>query len=193
MEQQKEKQMDKKKVILIPVIGLLVFFGLAAFFFFWQYPRMQDFGTAGIFTQEETERTAEEVIALISAQEYDQVLTEYAGKAFRGDVEAEDLEYMAIGVSPEWGDFVQIKSCVLGEMKKAGSYYALAEVEVSYELVDVIFTFSFDREMKLAGVYMQQKAAVQSEAGRRVYARPSGSEKLAERVPERALPQQRIF
>ena len=69
---------------------------------------------------------------------------------------------MVIGVSSDWGEFVQMKSCVLGEMKKAGRDYALAEVEVQYELVNVIFTFSFDREMKLAGVYMQQKASTES-------------------------------
>ncbi len=162
MEQPREKQIDKKKVILIMGIGLLVFFGFAAVFFFWQYPHQQEFGTTGIFTKEETERTAEALIALISDHSYEQVLSEYAGDAFRGEVEAEDLEHMVIGVSSDWGEFVQMKSCVLGEMKKAGRDYALAEVEVQYELVNVIFTFSFDREMKLAGVYMQQKASTES-------------------------------
>lgn len=133
----------------------MLFVVVAAGLFLWQYPRTTEFGTSGKFFQEEVERLSGEVVALLSEQEYERVLMDYASEGFQRKVDEKDLKYAAMEAGSDWGTFHEIKTSTFAEMKKAGKWYALAEIEAEYENQDVTFTFSFDREMGLAGIYMR--------------------------------------
>lgn len=150
-----QKKLSKTNIFVLIVGIIAVFFVIAAILFKWQYPASSDFGTSGKFQEEEVKAEATEIVELFSAQEYEQIMTEYAGKVLLDDAEAEDLKYAATTVNPDWGEFQKINTITLGELKRAGKQYALAEVETAYENVTVTFTFSFDENMKLSGVYMK--------------------------------------
>ncbi len=149
------KKLSNKKIAAFMMGALVLVLGVGALVFWFEYPRVEDFGTAGVFREETVQEKTRELIQLFSNQEYQEILDSYAGKALKKDADAEKLENAAILVSMEWGDFQKINSITLGEMKKAGKWYALAESEVAYENVTVTFTFSFDKDMRLAGVYMK--------------------------------------
>lgn len=145
----------KTNILLLGILGVGLLVG--ALFFWIEYPRMKEFGAAGIFTEEEVREKTEELIGLFSAQNYQEILDSYGGKAFQKTADVEKLENAAIFVSTDWGDFQEISDITLGEMKKAGKWYAVAESQVVYEHVTVTFTFSFDKDMKLAGVHLKQE------------------------------------
>ena len=41
------------------------------------------------------------------------------------------------------------------EVIQNGEHYAIAQVTVSYENVNVVYTLTYDADMKLAGLYMR--------------------------------------
>ena len=139
--------------VLLGILGVGLLVG--ALLFWIEYPRMKEFGTAGIFTEEAVREKTGELIELFSEHDYQEILDSYAGKALQKKADVERLENAAIFVSTDWGDFQEIAGITLGEMKKAGKWYAVSESRVVYEHVTVTFTFSFDKDMKLAGVYMK--------------------------------------
>ena len=146
---------NNKKInaILLGILGLILVTG--GLYVWIQYPRMKEFGTAGIYTEEAVQEKTKELIELFSDQEYPEILDSYGSKALRKSADVEKLENAAIFVSADWGEFQEIASIALSEMKKAGKWYAVAESEVVYEHVTVTFTFSFDKDMGLAGVHMK--------------------------------------
>ncbi len=150
-----QKKLSKKKMLLIVLAIVAAFLVIAGVLFKWQYPESVEFGTSGKFQAAEVEAVTQEVVALFSEQEYEKIMTDYAGKALAKDADAEDLRYAATTANSDWGGFQSMKEIDLGEMKRAGKQYAVAEVEVVYENVTITFTFSFDEDMKLSGVYMR--------------------------------------
>ena len=146
---------NNKKInaILLGILGLILVTG--GLYVWIKYPRMKEFGTAGIYTEEAVQEKTKELIELFSDQEYQEILDSYGSKALRKSADVEKLENAAIFVSADWGEFQEIASIALSEMKKAGKWYAVAESEVVYEHVTVTFTFSFDKDMGLAGVHMK--------------------------------------
>ena len=83
-------RLGKKKKRLWTAGGILLFVVVAAGLFLWQYPRTTEFGTSGKFFQEEVERLSGEVVALLSEQEYERVLMDYASEGFQRKVDEKD-------------------------------------------------------------------------------------------------------
>lgn len=148
-------KLRKRKKWLWMAGGILLLVIVAAGLFLWQYPYTKEFGTSGMFSEGEVKRLSGELVGLISNQEYEEVLQNYASDSFSRKVEEKDLEYAAIQAGDDWGAFQETKRSTLAEMKKAGKWYALAEVEAAYGNRTITFTFSFDEEMKLSGIYIR--------------------------------------
>ncbi len=93
------------------------------------------------------------MISLINDQETDAIhalCTVQMGKALTDDVMKQIYE--AIG---EGGAFTEIKEMRLSGTtdKTSGEEYAVAVVLAQYEVKKFIFTISFTKQMKLAGLY----------------------------------------
>lgn len=151
----KQKKLDKRKILVVVVAIIAAFLVIAALLFKWQYPQSTDFGTSGKFQEEEVKAVATEVTALFSEQEYEKIMTDYAGEVLLKDADAEDLKYAATTANADWGTFKEITSITLGELERAGNLYAVAEVQAVYENATITLTFSFDENLKLSGVYIQ--------------------------------------
>lgn len=151
-----QKKSDKSKIYGSIIAISIVILAVASIWFLWQYPRTKAFGDSGKFQKEEVEELSKEIIELISGQEYEKVMSQYAGPMLTKDADASDLEYAVKTVNTDWGELKSITPTTLAEMIKAGKRYAAAELEAEYENLTVIFTFSFDEDMRLSGIYMKE-------------------------------------
>ena len=58
-------------------------------------------------------------------------------------------------VGSDWGEVQSFGNFYMSEIRQNGQRYAAVQVAVTYENVNVIYTITFDENMKLAGLYMK--------------------------------------
>ena len=151
------KKSDRKKLAVTCLILAAALLVCVVLYLIWQYPHMKDFGSSGRFAAEEVQKKAEELVGLFSEEKYQEILKDYAGKELLRAADVRDLENMSVTASANRGGFQEISDLVLAEMKKAGRLYAVAEVRAVYEHVTLTYTFSFNEQMELAGVYIKSQ------------------------------------
>ena len=149
------KKLDRKKLGIAVILIVAVLLAGVVAYLIWQYPHMEEFGNSGSFEAEEVQQETEEIIALFSEQNYQEILDGYAGRELLRAADARDLENAALTASANRGGFQEISDMVLAEMKKAGKVYAVTESKVVYENVTLTYTITFNEAMELAGVYIQ--------------------------------------
>jgi hypothetical protein len=105
------------------------------------------------FNEDEVKNTAGNVISLINAKDSEglkAICNIQMRQALTDDLFAQIYE--AIG---EGGNFSSIKDISVSgsKDKSSGEEYALAIVKAGYEIKTFIFTLTFTKQMKLAGLY----------------------------------------
>ncbi len=105
------------------------------------------------FDQDEIEKLAKDVISYINNKDSESILemtTVEMGKALTPDV-LEEI-YAAIG---EGGEFVEIQDISVGGQKDKSSEeeFAIAVAKTKYQHKNFIYTITFSKQMKLAGLY----------------------------------------
>ena len=58
-------------------------------------------------------------------------------------------------LSSDWGQLKSFGSIYLTEVSQLGKHFAVGEITVVYENITVTYRLSFDKDMKLAGMYMR--------------------------------------
>lgn len=120
----------------------------------WLFPQASEIGSSGIFSQETVEEKTKDVILLLDQNDFD-ALKDASIEKIRGQLVPEAFEQVKKTIGDNWGareSFGKIYTC---ELKQQGQIFATAQVSVSYENVNVTYTITFDKEMKLAGIYLK--------------------------------------
>ena len=68
---------------------------------------------------------------------------------------AESMKAAKKTVSEEFGEKQETKSFYGQEVTQKGKHYAVCQIQISYENVSVIYTLTFDQDMKLAGIFLK--------------------------------------
>ena len=152
---EKEVNKNKKKMSKGTLLWVAVLLLIPIIVFIYQYPKIKDFGTSGIFEQTEVEMAAKEIITLFGNQEYEVILEEHAGEQLKKSAIASDFAQAYLGVAEDWGALQEIGLIQLSEMKRPGGIYALAKAQVIHENVIVNYTLSFGKDMKFEGIYLE--------------------------------------
>ena len=105
------------------------------------------------FNEAEVKQAAENVIALLNAQDSEglrALFTTQMNTAITDEV----LTQIYAALS-EGGSFETIESMIVAGSKdqSSGVEYAVVTAQAKYELRSFIYTISFDKQMKLAGLY----------------------------------------
>lgn len=148
-----------KKWIIIMVIIAAIFFLPTLLLYVTYYSKTVDFGTSGLYQEEEVKTISAEVVDLFNARSYQEILDDYVDAEAKGDTDAEALETAVTEVNEDWGEYQETASVSLSEVKQRSNYYASVESEVVYENVTVLFNFVFDEDMELIGLSIQDKDA----------------------------------
>jgi len=108
------------------------------------------------FNKKTVENNAKEIVADLNSGDYDSVcamVPEAAKSSWTSDLLSKSVS-KTYGSAGKFEKFKKIS--VIGQTdSKTKTDYAVCLLQAKYEKKDVIFTITFDTEMKLAGLYMK--------------------------------------
>lgn len=148
-----KKRNSKKKIwISIGVIIVAVF--IAGFFYIKSLiPQVDQLGTSGYFEQSEVEKKSLEVVMNLSQKDY-QAIYLLSNQALQDVLPKERLE-MAFHELGDIGEFERVTSQNYIEVMQKGEINAVGELVALYSKRSVTYRISFDKDMKLSGLYMK--------------------------------------
>lgn len=138
------------KCIAIAALVLL----LVIAYIWWAIPKYSEFGSSGRFSQSVVEERSKDVVDLLNQNDYD-TLQGMSEERMKAVLTQETMDNAKAMVNNDWGSMQRIGTMYTAEFKQGGKLYAIAQVSVAYENVDVIYTLSFNEDMELAGVFMR--------------------------------------
>ena len=107
------------------------------------------------FDSTEVENRAKQIIEVINTKDYDQIHS-LIREDLQPVITPKQLEEGWAPMLDSAGDFVEIDEIVLSsERGEKDVVYAIAILKCIYENENHIFTFYFDEDMELAGLYMK--------------------------------------
>ena len=123
-------------------------------FVWWYIPKAVDINGDARFTQEKVVPEVEKVIELLDKNDYES-LQGMAINEIRTMMNQETVGGVKDGISADWGERQSIGNVYMGGAKQKGKLIVVTQVDVIYENVSVVYTISFDENMRLAGLYMR--------------------------------------
>lgn len=119
-------------------------------------PKSSEIGSSGVFETQTVEKTAKQVVQKLSDGEFDD-LQDMAIDSMKSTLTQEVMEQAReqIADGKEWGNFLSIGDVYMAEVKQKGQLFAVTEMSVSYENTAVTYRISFDKDMRLAGLYLR--------------------------------------
>lgn len=149
--EQKRYSRNKALKIVIPcVMAFVILLCLG----YWVIPKTYDIGKSEYFNAADVEAAMKETVELIDAGEYAS-LQENAIVQMKSYLDAEALRNGKAMISDDWGEREKFGAVYMVELVQCGSHFAVGEIMVSYENVVVTYRLTYDKEMRLAGIYMR--------------------------------------
>lgn len=150
-----QKTNNTKKWIIIMAIIAIIFFLPTLLMYVMYYSKTVDFGTSGIYQEEEVKKISAEVVDLFTSKSYQEILDDYVDAEAKGDTDEETLENAVDEVNEDWGEYKETESVDLSEIKQRKKYYASSQSKVAYENVTVLINLIFDEDMEIIGLSIQ--------------------------------------
>lgn len=157
LTEDEKKAYKKRKIIKITVLITIVIFIIllsAVSYVRWLLPKVSEMGSSGIFSQEIVEEKAKNIVMLLEQNDFDALKDESIEK-MQEVLTPESFEQPRSLIGDDWGQMESFGTIYTCEFKQQGQTFVMAQVNVSYENVNVIYSITFDKEMKLAGIYMR--------------------------------------
>lgn len=153
-----EKKAYKKRkiikiIIFVTVVILIILLSLISYLR-WLFPKVSEMGSSGIFSQEIVEEKAKDIVLLLEQNDFDALKAESI-EEMQSVLTPESFEQPRSLISDNWGQMESFGTIYTCEFKQRGQIFVMAQVNVSYENVNVIYSITFDKDMKLAGIYMR--------------------------------------
>lgn len=150
-ELKEQKRKTRNKRILSAAAVLVVVCGLA----WWIMPKNAKMGSSGDFEQTAVEEKTKEVIDLLNQDDFEGLKaqsTEKMQKAIAGNA----IVTVREEIGGDWGEFVSMGKIYSAEMRQREKHLAVTQTAVTYENLKVNYTISFDKELRIAGLYMKE-------------------------------------
>ena len=138
------------------ITGVLTVVILAAVIIWYAVPKTKELGTSGSpFDEVTVLEDARQIARLMGKQDYDTILNTWGNDTLRKALDDEKLKSAYQGVNEDWGNLVAFGEHNARQVTQMGHTFAMISIRTSYENTDVILTMTFDRDMKLAGLYLK--------------------------------------
>ena len=149
---------EKRKYVLKKVLSIAVVIAvvlLSAIVVLYKIvPRSADIEKSEYFDKQIVEETVKETIILLDNEEYS-ILQENATEKMKEFINEETLGNAKSQVANEWGKRQSFGTIYMTELIQAGEHFAVTETAVSYEHITVVYTLTYDKDMRLAGIYIR--------------------------------------
>lgn len=150
-ELKEQKRKTRNKRILSSAAVLLVVCGLA----WWVIPKNAEIGSSGVYEQKAVEEKAEQVLELLVQDDFEG-LKEEATEKMQKAIDGNAIITVRNEISEDWGKYISMGKIYSAEMKQREKHLAVTQTAVTYENLTVNYTISFDKELKVAGLYMKE-------------------------------------
>ncbi|RKI41340.1 DUF3887 domain-containing protein [bacterium D16-51] len=142
---------DKIIRIAIPVVSVFL---VLAFFLYQMIPRTADIEDSRIFQKAKVEAKMKETIKLFNDGDSD---------ALCADTIPQMLPYLSdkaikktkAQFTDDWGECLSFGTAYITELIQMRKHLAVGEITVTYENISVTYRLTYDRDMKLAGIYIR--------------------------------------
>ena len=151
-ERKRYRRKTLVKILVSIIVILLALIAVAA----WYLPKVNNIGSGDgdVFKSAEVEEKLVEVITLLDEDDYESL--QAVSTSRMASVLTKD--YMSAAkqqLSEEFGGRTSVGTIYMQEVRQMGQCFAVCYVTVTYENVSVVYTITFDEDMKLAGLYMR--------------------------------------
>ena len=137
--------------ILIPVVVILI---LDFTYLYRIAPGNTGIKESEYFNETQVENAIKNTIDLIDDENY-AALRDSADEEMKSVVTKETMEEVKVQISENWGPRQSFGKIYMTEVVQENEHYAVGEVTVSYENVNVTYRLAYDQEMQLTGLYMK--------------------------------------
>lgn len=149
---------EKRKYVLKKVISVVAFAALllllAIMVLYKLVPKSANIENSEYFDKQVVEDTVKETIIRVDDEKYS-TLQENAIEQMQEFLNAETLGNAKAQVADEWGERQSFGSIYMTEIIQGNEHYVVAEIAVSYEHVTAVYRLTYDKDMKLAGIYIR--------------------------------------
>lgn len=156
-----KKKIDKKWIVAGVLLCIIVVVAICVSFFSDsdskesadQIPQSSEIQDSKVFKEETLKTYANEIVQLLSQKEFEQ-LKSYLHTDLQVALNEESLD-IAMKQLGELGTYQKITNQRFVEITDKGQIMAVGEVVALYEMRSVTYTITFDKEMKVIGLYMR--------------------------------------
>lgn len=131
------------------IVAALVFLSVLAW---WMIPKPAALGDD--LSQEAVTASVENVIVMLNQNDFDG-LQELAVDELKSKLTQETMDEVRKGISEDWGEMQSIGKVYMQGVKQKGKVIVVTQVDAVYENVSVVYTISFDEDLRLGGLYMR--------------------------------------
>lgn len=136
------------------VVSFMVVLTAVCALVYWAIPKSAPIGSSGVFTQEAVEEKTVQVIELLNQDDFESLKND-ATEAMKNAIDTDAIAGVREQIGTDWGEYRSVGTIYTAEMKRRGERLAVAQTVAAYENISVTYTISFDKDMKLAGLYMK--------------------------------------
>ena len=131
------------------IVAALVFLSVLAW---WMIPKPAALGDD--LSQEAVTASVENVVVMLNQNDFDG-LQELAVDELKSKLTQETLDEVRKGISEDWGEMQSIGKVYMQGLKQKGKVMVVTQVDAVYENVSVVYTISFNEDLRLGGLYMR--------------------------------------
>lgn len=131
------------------IVAALVFLSVLAW---WMIPKPAALGDD--LSQEAVTASVENVVVMLNQNDFDG-LQELAVDELKSKLTQETMDEVRKGISEDWGEMQSIGKVYMQGVKQKGKVMVVTQVDAVYENVSVVYTISFDEDLRLGGLYMR--------------------------------------
>ena len=151
LKEQKQYARNKVLKIVIPIIVVLAFLIL---FVYWLLPKSFDIEQSKYFNREQVEAAMKETIELLDERDYI-ALQESAIPQMKPLLNAETMDGVKGALSDDWGERKLFGAVYMVELVQGTGHFVVGEITVTYENVSATYRLTYDKDMRLAGIYVR--------------------------------------
>lgn len=131
------------------ILAALVFLSVLAW---WMIPKPASLGDD--LSQEAVTASVENVVVMLNQNDFDG-LQELAVDELKSKLTQETMDEVRKGISEDWGEMQSMGKVYMQGLKQKGKVMVVTQVDAVYENVSVVYTISFDEDLRLGGLYMR--------------------------------------
>lgn len=150
-KERKKYRRNKALMIVIPIVAVLA---LLCIFVSMLFPRTYAIGESEYFDEAGVEAAMKETVELLDAGSYDSLQANAISQMQRY-LNEEEMDKIKGTLSDDWGERQKFGTVYMTELVQGNTHMAVGEITVVYENVTVTYRLSYDKDMRLAGLYVR--------------------------------------